>query len=76
MRYHEEPPDIWTNYYGKVYRCDHPVYRVSTLYIEGNKGLCVIQQRYNEETKVTYWGAYRPVADRQNLSAQRIQGVF
>ena len=60
MRYHEEPPDIWTNYYGKVYRCDHPVYRVSTLYMEGNKGLCVIQQRYNEETKATYWGPIDP----------------
>ena len=54
MRYHEEPPDIWTNYYGKVYRCDHPVYRVSTLYMERDKGLCVIQQRYNEETTATY----------------------
>ncbi|MGA6361921.1 hypothetical protein ACKXF8_07080 [Faecalibacterium prausnitzii] len=60
MRYHEEPPDIWTNYYGKVYRCDHPVYRVSTLYMERDKGLCVIQQRYNEETKATYWGPIDP----------------
>ena len=56
MRYH----DIWTNYYGKVYRCDHPVYRVSTLYMERDKGLCVIQQRYNEETKATYWGPIDP----------------
>ena len=60
MRYHEEPPDNWTNYYGKVYRCDHPVYRVSTLYMERDKGLCVIQQRYNEETKATYWGPIDP----------------
>ena len=60
MRYHEEPPDIWTNYYGKIYRCDHPVYRVATLYMEGNKGLCVIQQRYSEQSKATYWGPIDP----------------
>ena len=45
---------------GKEYRCDLPVYRVSTLNIDGDKGLCVIQQRYNEETKATYWGPIDP----------------
>lgn len=26
----------------------------------GTRGLCVIQQRYNEETKATYWGPIDP----------------
>lgn len=43
-----------------VYRCNHPVYRVCTLYREQGKGLCVIQQRYNEKTKATYWSAIDP----------------
>lgn len=60
MRYFTEPPAEWTNYYGVTYRCDHPVYRTATLYLEGNKGLCVIQQRYNEKTKATVWGAIDP----------------
>ena len=60
MKYHYEPPDIWTNYYGKLYRCNHPVYRIATLYLDKGRGLCVIQQRYNEKTKSTYWGAIDP----------------
>lgn len=60
MKYHSIPPDEWTNYYGSVYRCNHPVYRVATLYLEKNKGLCVIQQRYNDKNKTTYWSAIDP----------------
>ena len=61
MRYHDnDQPQEWTNYYGSVYRCNHPVYRVCTLYKERSKGLCVIQQRYNEESKATYWSAIDP----------------
>ena len=60
MRYHDIPPKEWTSYYGSVYRCNHPVYRVCTLYREQGKGLCVIQQRYNEKTKATYWSAIDP----------------
>lgn len=60
MRYHNDVPKEWTNYYGSVYRCDHPVYRVSTLYFEHGKGLCIIQQRFDEKTKSTYWGPIDP----------------
>lgn len=61
MRYHDNAqPQEWTNYYGSVYRCNHPVYRVCTLYKEHSKGLCVIQQRYNEKSKATYWSAIDP----------------
>ena len=51
---------FFMSYYGSVYRCNHPVYRVCTLYREQGKGLCVIQQRYNEKTKATYWSAIDP----------------
>lgn len=57
MRYHNLPPENWTNYYGQTYRCNHPVYRISTLYLDHEKGLCVIQQRFNEKTKSTTWSA-------------------
>lgn len=60
MRYHNDIPKEWTNYYGSVYRCNHPVYRVSTLYFEHGKGLCVIQQRFNEKSKTAYWGPIDP----------------
>lgn len=54
------PPEDWTSYYGQTYRCNHPVYRISTLYLEHDKGLCVIQQRFNEKTKSTTWSAIDP----------------
>lgn len=60
MRYHDKQPKHWTNYYGCLYRCNHPVYRVATLYLERGKGLCVIQQRYNDKTKTTMWGPIDP----------------
>lgn len=55
IRYHYEKPNIFTSMYGEVYKCDHPVYSKCTLYKIGEKGLSIIQQRYDEITKNTYW---------------------
>lgn len=54
------PPEKWTSFYGQTYRCNHPVYRISTLYLDHGKGLCVIQQRFNEKMKSTTWSAIDP----------------
>lgn len=53
MRYHFDKPEIYLSMYGSRYICDHPVYNSCTLYKIGEKGLAVIQQRFNEETKST-----------------------
>ncbi len=55
MRYHYKPKQIFLSVYGSTYACDHPVYNRCTLYKIDNYGLAVIQQRYNKETKSTYW---------------------
>lgn len=55
MRYHYEKPFIYTPIYGEVYICEHPVYSRCTLYKIGEKGLAIIQQRFEEEKKLTYW---------------------
>ena len=60
MRYHFEKPELYTNQYGKVYICDHPVYSRCTLYAIGEKGLAVIQQRFDPSSKRTYWGDIDP----------------
>lgn len=60
MRYHFEKPAIYLSMYGDSYSCDHPVYDKCTLYQMNNKGLAVIQQRYDEETKRTWWGEIDP----------------
>lgn len=56
MRYHFEKPGFYTSQYGEIYTCDHPVYSRCTLYRIGQNGLAVIQQRFDEATKTTWWG--------------------
>lgn len=56
MRYHYKKPAIYSSMYGKVHICNHPIYNRCTLFEIGNKGLAVIQQRFNPDTKSTYWG--------------------
>lgn len=56
MRYHHEKPLVYSSMYGTIHICDHPVYNKCTLYSMNDRGLAVIQQRYDEETKSTWWG--------------------
>lgn len=60
MRYHYQKPDIYLAKYGFTYVCDHPVYTKSTLYLIYDKGLSVIQQRYDKESKHTWWSDLDP----------------
>lgn len=60
MRYHYEKPSIYLSMYGITYVCDHPVYNKCTLFKMDDRGLAVIQQRYNKQSKTTYWGEIDP----------------
>lgn len=60
MRYHYEKPPTYLSMYGNTYECNHPVYNRCTLFEIHNKGLAVIQQRYNVETKTTWWSEIDP----------------
>ena len=60
MRYHYEKPALYANMYGRIHKCDHPVYNRCTLFLIGDKGLAVIQQRYDANTKKTWWGEIDP----------------
>lgn len=60
MRYHYEKPAIYSSIYGTTYNCNHPVYDSCTLYLIGELGLAVIQQRYNLTRKYTYWTEIDP----------------
>ena len=46
--------------YGIAYKRNHPVYDVCALYKIRNKGFCVIQQRFNNDTKSTFWSEIDP----------------
>ena len=56
MRYHFEKKRIPSKLYGESYICDHPLYNSCTLFRIEEKGLAVIQQRFNSEDKTTWWG--------------------
>ena len=60
MRYHYEKPNVYLSMYGSTYICDHPVYDKCTLFKKENKGLAVIQQRFDPDTKSTFWGEIDP----------------
>lgn len=60
MRYHYEKPDLYTSMYGELYICEHPLYDTCTLYKMNNKGLAVIQQRFDHSNKTTRWTEIDP----------------
>ena len=60
MRYHYKKPEFYASMYGKIYICDHPVYTRCTLFVIGDKGLSIIQQRYEADTKKTWWSEVDP----------------
>lgn len=60
MRYHYKKPSVYSTMYGSSYICNHPVYDRCTLFQINNQGLAVIQQRYDSDTKHTYWDEIDP----------------
>lgn len=60
MRYHYEKPAMYLSMYGATYECNHPVYDKCTLFQIENKGLSVIQQRFDKDSKMTWWGEVDP----------------
>ena len=76
LRYHYEKPSIYVSMYGERYMCDHPVYSKCTLFKIGNKGLAVIQQRYHDETKTTWWDEIDPWLTDSLYLHKRFIGFF
>ena len=60
MRYHYEKPTLYFSMYGTIHECEHPVYDRCTLFQINDKGLAVVQQRYDEDTKRTWWSEIDP----------------
>lgn len=55
MKYYYKKPEHYTVTYGKIHKCNHPVYNYCTLFKINKYGLAVIQQRFDSQNKVTYW---------------------
>lgn len=76
MRYHYEKPEIYSSIYGRTYECDHPVYDKCTLFEINKKGLAVIQQRYDPDTKSTYWTEIDPWLTDDLYLHNKFEDVF
>ena len=76
MRYHYEKPTLYSSMYGVTHVCNHPVYNKCTLFEADNKGLAVIQQRYDQETKHTYWGELDPWLTDDLYLHNKFEGFF
>ena len=59
MKYYYEKPDEWIGA-GKTYICNHPLYNRCTLFQNGSKGLTIIQERFDKERKIRWWGPVDP----------------
>ena len=60
MRYHYKKSSTYLSKYGETYNCNHPIYNTCTLYKIGDIGLSVIQQRFDKNTKLTWWSDIDP----------------
>lgn len=61
MRYHYVKPEVKTkSVFSTVYMIDHPVYSECTLYVIDNRGLAIVQQKFNRLTKSTFWASIDP----------------
>lgn len=60
MRYYYEKPLIYLSLYGETYTCDHPVYDKCTLFRNKDRGLAIIQQRFDADMKSTWWSEIDP----------------
>lgn len=76
VRYHYEKPNLYLSIYGETYECDHPVYDKCTLFTIGDKGLAVIQQRYDKESKRTWWGEIDPWLTDDIYLHKNFKGFF
>ena len=60
MKYHYKKPDLYLSQYGRRYECDHVAYNRCTLFEINGKGIAVIQQRFNQRQKITWWSEIDP----------------
>ena len=57
MRYFYDRQTVLRPNHGEVYKCNHPLYNRCTLYTNGDRGIAVIQQRFNRELKYSWWSS-------------------
>lgn len=67
---------MYISMYGAMHTCNHPVYNRCALYQIGENVLSVIQQRFDEKTKKTWWGDIDPWLTEMLYLHQKFKEVF
>lgn len=62
--------------YSETFRSSHFLFDDCTLYKSGKFGLCVIQQRFNEKLKITWWGPIDPWLANDIYEAEGFNDFF
>ena len=75
MRYFYEKEER-TSHYGEIFVCRHPVYTQCTLYRIREKGLAVIQQRFEPVSRRTYWSEIDPELTDAIYLNPGFRGIF
>ena len=60
MKYYYEPPYYWEVTKANNANFNHPLYNKATLYLDDKIGIAVVQHRFNEKTKMMWWGPIDP----------------
>ena len=81
MRQFYKPENEAVEYeHAKFYTCDHPLYDSCALYLlPDGRGLAVVQKRWSERSKVSYWAYVDPVVVEdiwQNSMLQRYLELY
>ena len=59
MKYFYQKPKDWVTA-GTVYICEHPMFNHCTLFQDGERGLAVVQEKFNPIKKTRWWGTIEP----------------
>lgn len=76
MRYFYQKPENYIVTAAKTYKCDHELYSKCTLYTFGDRGLAVVQQRFNTTHKVSWWGEIDPWLIDDIFNQEGFMSVF
>lgn len=76
MRYYFEDYSDGKVEHAEVYKCNHEIYSKCTLYKFNGKGLAVIQEYFNPDLKVFYYGPIDPRLIEPIFSQKRFHEKF
>lgn len=76
MRYYTEKPKGASNTRRYTYECNHPLYSQCTLLKKDDKGLAIVQMRFNTRLKIFWYGPIDSWLAEQIMGQEGIDAYF